>query len=121
MSHHICCGYLQDLAAAKQKHADQQAAQEAAREAALAPARKLAAAIIFKGYKLTVPQVSVGSKLPYVDAEGHMHWPVLLMYPETGQQDIIEDWHEQQAVADHLDVVSGGGSDGEEYVRLAPR
>lgn len=103
--HVSVCNASQDLAGDRQKHQDQLAAQAAAKEAALAPARKLSAAIIFKGYKLTTPQVSVGNKQPYVDAEGCMHWPVLLMYPETGQQDVIEDWHEDDSIAEHLDVV----------------
>lgn len=91
---------------ARKQHEDQLAAQAAAQEAALAPARKLAAALVLKGYRLTVPEVHVGAKRPYVDSQGAMHWPVLLMYPETGQQDVIEDWHEEDLVADHLDVVS---------------
>eukprot|EP00878_Enallax_costatus_P030282 GHUV01032957.1.p1 GENE.GHUV01032957.1~~GHUV01032957.1.p1 ORF type:complete len:285 (+),score=43.68 GHUV01032957.1:425-1279(+) len=94
-----------DLQLERQKHADQLAAQAAAKEAALAPARKLAATLIFKGYRLTTPQVQVGTKRPYVDSDGCVHWPVLLMYPETGQQDVIEDWHEDDSVAEHIDVV----------------
>jgi hypothetical protein len=97
---------LQELAASRKQHEDQQAAQAAAREAALAPARKLAATLVLKGYKLTLPEVHVGDKKPYVDQEGCMHWPVMLVYPETGQQDVIQDWHEDDLVEDHLDVVS---------------
>eukprot|EP00879_Flechtneria_rotunda_P026899 GHRR01028743.1.p1 GENE.GHRR01028743.1~~GHRR01028743.1.p1 ORF type:complete len:282 (+),score=86.70 GHRR01028743.1:112-957(+) len=97
----------QDLAAARKQHEDQLAAQAAAYAAQLAPARKLAAAITLKGYRVTLPQVQVGSKKPYIDQrDGSLHWPVLLMYPETGQQDIIEDMHEGDTLADHLDVVS---------------
>jgi len=55
----------------------------------------------------TAWQVHVGSKKPYLGAQdGAVHWPVLLVYPETGQQDVIEDWHEDDRVADQLDVVS---------------
>lgn len=50
-------------------------------------------------------QVSVGSRRPYADASGAIHWPVLLLYPETMQQDVVEDWCDDDAVADHLDVV----------------
>jgi hypothetical protein len=32
---------------------------------------------------------------------------VLLIYPETMQQDVVEDWHEGETLADHLDVVRG--------------
>uniref|UniRef100_A0A383V5T9 Cns1/TTC4 wheel domain-containing protein n=1 Tax=Tetradesmus obliquus TaxID=3088 RepID=A0A383V5T9_TETOB len=97
----------QELAASRKQHEDQQAAQAAAREAALAPSRKLAAAIVLKGYRLTLPEVHVGSKQPYVDKQGALHWPVMLLYPETGQQDVIEDWHEEDLVAEHLDVMFG--------------
>jgi hypothetical protein len=61
---------------------------------------------VLKGYRLTLPEVHVGAKKPYVDAEGAMHWPVMLVFPETGQQDVIEGWHEDDLVAEHLDVVS---------------
>lgn len=99
---------LQEMAAAKVKAAEQQAAKAAAEAAALAPARQLAAALILKGYRMTLPEVHVGARKPRIDpADGSLHWPVLLLYPETGQQDVIEDWHEGDAVADHLDVVSG--------------
>jgi hypothetical protein len=54
------------------------------------------------------PQVSVGARRPAVDAAGAVHWPVLLMYPETLQQDVVEDWMEDDTVADHLDVVRPG-------------
>ncbi|KAF8072387.1 ttc4 [Scenedesmus sp. PABB004] len=97
----------QELGAARRRHEDQLAAQAAAREAALAPARKLAAALALKGYRLTLPEVQVGAKRPRLDAEGAVHWPVMLMFPETGQQDVVEDWHEDSTVADHLDVMFG--------------
>jgi hypothetical protein len=53
--------------------------------------------------------VRLGTRRPRLDAEGDgaLHWPVLLLFPETGQQDVIEDWHEEDLVADHLDVVRG--------------
>ena len=51
----------------------------------------------------------MGARKPYLDAEGCIHWPVLLMYPETMQQDVVEDWHEGDTLADHLDVVRAVG------------
>lgn len=51
-------------------------------------------------------QVAVNNRKPYLDEEGSVHWPVLLMYPETMGQDVVEDWHEDEPVAAHLDVVS---------------
>lgn len=49
----------------------------------------------------------MGARKPYLDDAGAVHWPVLLMFPETMQQDVVEDWHEDDLVADHLDVVRG--------------
>lgn len=92
--------------AAEAKSAEAAAARAAAEAAALAPYKQLAAALTLRGYKLTLPEVKVGARKPYVDAaDGSVHWPVLLMYPETGQQDVIEDWHEEDTVDAHLDVV----------------
>eukprot|EP00775_Hariotina_reticulata_P012859 gene12859-12986_t len=113
-----------ELLQIQQEHKDQKAAQAAAREQALAPARQLAAALSLKGYKITLPQVHVGTRKPYLGADdGAIHWPVLLMYPETGQQDVIEDWHEDDSVADHLNVMFGPDApplewdDSQEYTR----
>lgn len=95
------------------QHEQQQAAATAAQDAALAPARRLAAALVLRGYRLTSPQVRVGSRRPYVSAQdGSVHWPVLLMYPETGQQDVIEDADEDDLIADHLDVVRAAAAAG---------
>jgi hypothetical protein len=100
-------GTWQDAAAAETKAAEAAAAAAAAQTAALAPSKQLAAALTLRGYKLTLPEVKVGARKPYVDGvDGAVHWPVLLMYPETGQQDVIEDWHEDDPVEAHLDVVS---------------
>ena len=38
-----------------------------------------------------------------------MHWPVVLMYPQSMSSDVIEDVHEDDVVAEHLDVVRGRG------------
>lgn len=100
---------VQEVEAAEQKAASEAAARAAAEAAALAPSKQLAAALALRGYKLTLPEVKVGARKPYVDAaDGSVHWPVLLMYPETGQQDVIQDWHEDDPVDAHLDVVSQG-------------
>jgi hypothetical protein len=61
-------------------------------------------------------QVAVGSRRPTVDADGAIHWPVLLVYPETMQQDVVEDWLDGDSVADHLDVVGGVGVEGGGWV-----
>lgn len=97
----------QEVEAAEQKAASEAAARAAAEAAALAPSKQLAAALTLRGYKLTLPEVKVVARKPYVDAaDGSVHWPVLLLYPETGQQDVIQDWHEDDTVEAHLDMVS---------------
>lgn len=98
---------LQDADAAESAAAAEAAAKTAATAAALAPSKQLAAALTLRGYKLTLPEFKIGTRKPYLDAaDGSVHWPVLFMYPETGQQDVIEDWHEDEPVEAHLDVVS---------------
>lgn len=47
----------------------------------------------------------MGARKPYVDADGLLHWPMLLMYPETMQKDVVEDVCEDHTLDDHLDVV----------------
>jgi len=41
---------------------------------------------------------------PSVDAEGFLTWPVLLAYPEHGQTDFVEQFHEASCLQDHLQV-----------------
>eukprot|EP00877_Chromochloris_zofingiensis_P013621 jgi/Chrzof1/8512/Cz03g13240.t1 len=98
---------VQDIEQQHQKAAQQQQQQQQHQQQLLAPAKKLAEGISSRGYRLTRPQVSVGSRKPYVDDDDVMHWPVLLMYPETMQQDVIEDVCEDHVMADHLDVMFG--------------
>ncbi len=38
-------------------------------------------------------------------------WPVLLLYPEHGETDFIEEFEEDQSFADHLEVMFGEGSE----------
>lgn len=63
-----------------------------------------------KGYRVTRPQISLGNLKPYLDEEGLVHWPAVVMYPESGQQDAIEDVCEAHTPADHLDVMFGPGA-----------
>jgi hypothetical protein len=107
------CLPVQEMGAAKARAEAEVAARAAAEAAALAPARRVAAALSLKGYRLSAPEVQLGVRKPALDAaDGSLHWPVLLMYPETGQQDVVEDWHEDDAVCDHLDAVSRASARG---------
>jgi len=45
------------------------------------------------------------SARPYVDGDGVLHWPVVLLYPAAGQSDYIEDWPESGTFGELLDVV----------------
>ncbi len=46
-----------------------------------------------------------GSRRPFLDPEGLVHWPVLFFYPENMQSDAIEDFCEADSLSDHLDVM----------------
>ena len=55
-----------------------------------------------------VPEASpccAGTKKPYVDDAGTIHWPMLFVYPETMQTDVVEDSSEEHTLADHLDAM----------------
>ena len=55
--------------------------------------------------RLCQSNFKVGKRKPFVDADGILHWPVLFVYPESMQQDIIEDVSETDLVSELLDVV----------------
>jgi len=42
---------------------------------------------------------------PTVDAEGHVHWPVLVIYDEFDQSDFIQDVHELSAVEETVSLL----------------
>ena len=46
-----------------------------------------------------------GTRKPYVDEAGSVHWPLLFVYPETMQMDAVEDASEGDTLADHLDAM----------------
>ncbi|GLC40844.1 hypothetical protein PLESTB_000016500 [Pleodorina starrii] len=77
-------------------------------EAEAAPARALVDVLMARGYKLTRPQVSLGSRTkPALNPDGSLTWPVLLMYPESGQQDVVEAFGEEDTFNEHLDMMFG--------------
>lgn len=55
--------------------------------------------------RLCQSNFKVGKLKPTVDGEGLLHWPVLFVYPESMQQDIIEDVCETDKLSEHLDIV----------------
>lgn len=42
---------------------------------------------------------------PYVDEEGALHWPVVVLYPGAGQSDYVEDWVESGTLGELLGMV----------------
>jgi hypothetical protein len=48
---------------------------------------------------------TAGNRRPYIDHQGHAHWPLLFVYPETMQIDAVEDSDEQDCLIDHLDAM----------------
>ncbi len=40
---------------------------------------------------LTNPPSDAGSRKPYIDEAGAIHWPIVFVYPEVMQNDIVED------------------------------
>ncbi|KAK9907556.1 hypothetical protein WJX75_005927 [Coccomyxa subellipsoidea] len=89
---------LQAAAAAKQREAARAMAERA-------PAKKLASELLRRQYQVGRPQMSVGDHKPYVDEDGVVHWPLLLLYPESMQMDAVEDASEQDTLADQLDIM----------------
>lgn len=69
-----------------------------------APARRLAQAILNKGWKIGRPQFSVEGHKPRMEPNGEISWPVLFFYPEASMQsDVIEAFDESDQFSAHLD------------------
>ncbi|KAL0918373.1 hypothetical protein M5K25_010377 [Dendrobium thyrsiflorum] len=74
----------------------------------LETAKELASAFKTRGLKLgrTMYQELTGVKNPILDKNGILHWPVLLLYPETMSSDFIEEFCETDIFSAHLDLIS---------------
>nr|KAG5695983.1 hypothetical protein BaRGS_023362 [Batillaria attramentaria] len=46
-----------------------------------------------------------------MDKDGCLHWPVLFLYPEYGQTDFIQDFHENSTFLDHIQHMFGPGAE----------
>lgn len=70
--------------------------------------QELASAFKTRGLKLgrTMYQELTGVKKPILDKNGFLHWPVLLLYPETMSSDFIEEFCETDIFSAHLDLIS---------------
>ncbi|KAK7482280.1 hypothetical protein BaRGS_00026523 [Batillaria attramentaria] len=47
----------------------------------------------------------------FQDKDGCLHWPVLFLYPEYGQTDFIQDFHENSTFLDHIQHMFGPGTE----------
>jgi len=55
---------------------------------------------------------AAAQKPVHVDPEsGELVFPVLFMYPEFGETDFIEEWRENEAVEQHIQVMFGAGAE----------
>lgn len=72
-----------------------------------AKALTLAAAMKGRGYRLTARQLTstAGSALPLLDESSIMHWPVVFLYPEVMERDVVQEFCELDCFSDHLDVM----------------
>ncbi|KAG2485965.1 hypothetical protein HYH03_015291 [Edaphochlamys debaryana] len=101
-------GMAKEASAKLEEQRQKEAAAAAAAEAEAAPARALAEALTARGYKLTRPQVSLGQRTrPELRPDGSLVWPVLLLYPESGGQDVVEAFGEEDTFEEHLDMMFG--------------
>jgi tetratricopeptide (TPR) repeat protein len=55
--------------------------------------------------KICFPSFPDIQNKPYLDAEGIMHWPVIMVYPESGQVEFIEDFPEESPFSPFLDLM----------------
>ena len=63
---------------------------------------------------------NAGNKKPYLDQEGLLHWPVLFMYPEVMQNDVVEDVAEADTLQVRVQPQHQQSWLGPEDVRWAP-
>lgn len=47
----------------------------------------------------------------YQDEDGNLHWPVLFLYPEYGQTDFIQNFHENSTFEEHMLQMFGSGAE----------
>ena len=61
---------------------------------------------------LANPSSDAGSRKPYIDEAGAIHWPIVFVYPEVMQNDIVED------AAEH-DTLRVSNEDSSSTIRLS--
>ncbi|WZN59770.1 tetratricopeptide repeat protein [Chloropicon roscoffensis] len=58
-----------------------------------------------RGVKVGLPSFPDIQNKPYLDEQSVMHWPVIMLYPESGQVELIEDFAENSAFDAMLDMM----------------
>ncbi|GMH40625.1 hypothetical protein BSKO_08529 [Bryopsis sp. KO-2023] len=85
----------------------EKAAAKEKQDALIAKATEMADHLLRRGIRLCQPNFNVGEFYPYLDEDSVMHWPVLFVYPETMQQDFIQDVEEIDPIETQLDIMFG--------------
>lgn len=69
-------------------------------------AQQVAAALQWRNISVSRPVFdSHGEPRPWIDNEGVLHWRVLILYPEVGQSDILQDVPEEATIGAVLDTL----------------
>eukprot|EP00213_Chloropicon_mariensis_P006722 CAMPEP_0197475326 /NCGR_PEP_ID=MMETSP1309-20131121/6786_1 /TAXON_ID=464262 /ORGANISM="Genus nov. species nov., Strain RCC998" /LENGTH=388 /DNA_ID=CAMNT_0043015323 /DNA_START=166 /DNA_END=1329 /DNA_ORIENTATION=+ len=58
-----------------------------------------------RSVKLGFPSFPDIQNKPYLDEDGLMHWPVIMIYPESGQVEFIEDFPEDSTFEPFMDMM----------------
>ena len=80
-------------------------AESEAAEESLGTAVAFAGLLRDRKVKVALPSFPDIQNKPYLDEEGVMHWPVVLVYPESGQVELIEDFPENSAFRPFADMM----------------
>ncbi|KAH7316173.1 hypothetical protein KP509_21G081100 [Ceratopteris richardii] len=100
---------LSKLKAIIENKAKESAAADAERASKVAKAQVLASIILDRGVSVGNPdyEENTAHRRPWLDDSKLLHWPVLLLYPESMASDFIEDFCEFDTFAAHLDNIFG--------------
>lgn len=74
-------------------------------ETDLGTAARFALLLRERGVTLGYPSFPDIQNKPYLDEQSVMHWPVIMLYPESGQVELIEDFAENSAFDAMLDMM----------------
>ena len=88
----------------QRSHREQREAERKAETTAYA--QQVAAALHWRSISVSRPVFdSHGDPRPWIDEDGILHWRLLVLYPEVGQSDILQDASEEATVGAILDTL----------------